>query len=235
MEVGFIGVGAMGRGMVARLLSAGHQVRVWNRSTEPLKEVTQLGARPAASPDEIFAADIAITMLADDEAVRAAILDRGLIRARTKELIHIVMSTLSVSFARELEREHLNAGIVYIAAPVMGRPDAAASGKLNILAAGDPVMLGRVRPLLEAMGQRVWFLGAEPHQANVVKLAINFMLAAAIEALSEAASLAERYEINPANLIELATGTLFACPAYITYGGLIVDREFKPGFRLNSA
>ncbi len=147
----------MGRGMVARLLSAGHQVRVWNRSTEPLKEVTQLGARPAASPDEIFAADIAITMLADDEAVRAAILDRGLIRARTKELIHIVMSTLSVSFARELEREHLNAGIVYIAAPVMGRPDAAASGKLNILAAGDPVMLGRVRPLLEAMGQRVRF------------------------------------------------------------------------------
>ena len=114
----------------------------------------------------------------------------------------------------------------------MGRPDAAASGKLNILAACDPVMLVGVRPLLEAMGQRVWFLGAEPHQANVVKLAINFMLAAAIEALSEAASLAERYEINPANLIELATGTLFACPAYITYGGLIVDREFKPGFRL---
>ena len=114
----------------------------------------------------------------------------------------------------------------------MGRPDAAAAGKLNILAAGEAAAVERVRPLLDAMGQRIWLLGVQPRQANVVKLAMNFLLASAIEALSEAASLAESYEINPAKLMEVATGTLFAAPAYATYGKLIVEREFKPGFRL---
>jgi 3-hydroxyisobutyrate dehydrogenase-like beta-hydroxyacid dehydrogenase len=86
-------------------------------------------------------------------------------------LVHIVMSTLSVAFARELEQVHAKAGIAYIAAPVMGRPDVAAAGKLNILAAGDPAAIERARPLFDVIGQRTWLLGVEPHQANVAKLA----------------------------------------------------------------
>lgn len=232
MKVGFLGLGAMGRRMAARLVDAGHEVHVWNRSPEPLQALVQQGAHSAESPDDVFGADVVITMLADDDAVRATILDRGLLRVTNKKLVHVIMSTLSVSFASELERAHAEAGIAYVAAPVMGRPDAAAAGKLNILAAGEAAAVERVRPLLDAMGQRIWLLGVQPRQANVVKLAMNFLLASAIEALPEAASLAESYEINPAKLMEVATGTLFAAPAYATYGKLIVEREFKPGFRL---
>jgi 3-hydroxyisobutyrate dehydrogenase-like beta-hydroxyacid dehydrogenase len=232
MKVGFLGLGAMGRRMAARLVDAGHEVHVWNRSPEPLQALVQQGAHSAESPDDVFGADVVITMLADDDAVRATILDRGLLRVTNKKLVHVIMSTLSVSLVSELERAHAEAGIAYVAAPVMGRPDAAAAGKLNILAAGEAAAVERVRPLLDAMGQRIWLLGVQPRQANVVKLAMNFLLASAIEALSEAASLAESYEINPAKLMEVATGTLFAAPAYATYGKLIVEREFKPGFRL---
>jgi len=232
MNVGFIGLGAMGRGMATRLIDAGHDMHVWNRSPEPCEELARRGGRREESPGGAFIGDAVITMLADDDAVRATILSGDLLHTANKKLVHIVMSTVSVACARELERAHADAGIAYISAPVMGRPDAAAAGKLNILAAGDPAAIERVRPLLDAIGQRTWLLGAEPHQANVAKLAMNFLLASAIEAMAEATTLAERYEIEPAKLIEVVTGTLFAAPAYATYGKLIVEGEFKPGFKL---
>jgi 3-hydroxyisobutyrate dehydrogenase-like beta-hydroxyacid dehydrogenase len=194
--------------------------------------VVRRGAHREESPGGAFTGDAVITMLADDDAVRAAIISRDVLRTAPKDLVHIIMSTLSVAFARELEQVHAEAGIAYIAAPVMGRPDVAAAGKLNILAAGDPAAIERARPLFDAIGQRTWLLGVEPHQANVAKLAINFLLASAIEAMAEAAALAERYEIDPAKLMEVITGTLFAAPAYATYGKLIIEGEFKPGFKL---
>lgn len=232
MKVGFIGLGAMGRGMAARLIDAGHDVHIWNRSPEPCEELMRRGAHRAESPAGAFLGDAVVTMLADDDAVRAIILNRQVLRAANKKLIHIIMSTVSVAFAGELERAHADAGIAYIAAPVMGRPDVAAAGKLNILAAGAPADIERARPLFDIIGQRTWLLGTEPRQANVAKLAMNFLLASAIEAMSEATTLAERYEIDPAKLMEVITGTLFAAPAYSTYGKLIIQGEFKPGFKL---
>jgi len=218
--------------MASRLIDAGHEVHVWNRSPGPCEELVRRGGHREESPGGAFIGDAVITMLADDDAVRAAILSRDVLRTASERLVHIVMSTLSVAFARELEQAHADTGITYIAAPVMGRPDVAAAGKLNVLAAGDPAAIERVRPLLDAMAQRTWLLGVEPHQANVAKLAVNFLLASAIEAMAEAATLAERYEIDPAKLMEVITGTLFAAPAYATYSKLIVQGEFKPGFRL---
>jgi 3-hydroxyisobutyrate dehydrogenase-like beta-hydroxyacid dehydrogenase len=232
MKVGFIGLGAMGRGMARRLVEAGHEVHVWNRSPAPCEELARDGAHLGSSPAAVFMGDAVITMLADDDAVRATIFADDMMRNPTQKPIHIVMSTLSVSFARELEEAHRDAGISYIAAPVMGRPDVAAAGKLNILAAGDPATIDLVKPLFDVMGQKTWQLGKEPHQANVAKLAMNFLLGAAIEAMSEAAALVERYDIEPPTLLEIATGTLFAAPAYNTYGKLIAERQFKPGFRL---
>jgi 3-hydroxyisobutyrate dehydrogenase-like beta-hydroxyacid dehydrogenase len=232
MRLGFIGLGAMGRAMATRLIDAGHEVHVWNRSPGPCEELVQRGGRRLESPEGAFIGDAVVTMLADDDAVRAVILNGGVLRTANKKLVHVVMSTLSIALARELEQAHANAGIAYIAAPVMGRPEAATAGKLNVLAAGDHAAIERVRPLLDAIGQRTWLLGAEPHQANVAKLAMNFLLASAIEAMAEAATLAERYEINPSKLMEVITGTLFAAPAYATYGRLITQGEFKPGFKL---
>ena len=231
MRVGFIGLGAMGRGMATRLIEAGHEVHVWNRSPEPAEELARRGAHRLESPQGAFVGDAAVTMLADDDAVRAAILGSDALRTANKKLVHIVMSTVSVAFARELEKAHAGAGIAYVSAPVMGRPEAAAAGKLNVLAAGDAASIARVQPLFDAIGQKTWRLGTEPHQANVAKLAMNFMLASAIEAMAEAPRWRSATRSTP-QLTEVMTGTLFAAPAYAIYGKLIVEGEFKPGFKL---
>jgi 3-hydroxyisobutyrate dehydrogenase-like beta-hydroxyacid dehydrogenase len=232
MRVGFIGLGAMGHGMAGRLIEAGHDVQVWNRSPQPSEELARRGARHAKDLEDAFNGDAVVTMLADDDAVRATILSRNLLRTANKTLVHVVMSTISVAFARELEQAHADAGIAYVSAPVMGRPEVAAAGKLNILAAGDSSAIERARPLFDAMGQKTWLLGSEPHQANVAKVAMNFLLGSAIEAMAEATTLAAQYEVEPAKLMEVITGTLFAAPAYAIYGKLIVEGQFKPGFKL---
>ncbi len=232
MKVGFIGLGAMGRGMVRRLIQAGHEVHVWNRSAAPYEDLARHGAQRANNPAAAFIGEAVITMLADDDAIRATILAGDILRDAKEKPVHIVMSTISVSFARELERAHIDAGIAYVSAPVMGRPDAAAAGKLNVLVAGETAAIERVQPLFDVMGQKTWRLGKEPHQANVAKLAMNFLLGSAIEAMAEAAALVERYDVEPARLLEVVTGTLFGAPAYETYGKLIAERQFKPGFRL---
>ena len=207
-------------------------MHVWNCSPRPVEELAQRGAHRLENPQGAFAGDAAVTMLADDDAVRAAILGSDALRAANKKLVHIVMSTVSVAFARELEKVHADAGIAYVSAPVMGRPEVATAGKLNILAAGDAASIERVQPLFDVIGQKTWPLGAEPHQANVAKLAMNFLLASAIEATAEATTLVERYKVDPAKLTEVMTATLFAAPAYAIYSKLIVEGEFKPGFKL---
>jgi 3-hydroxyisobutyrate dehydrogenase-like beta-hydroxyacid dehydrogenase len=229
MRVGFIGLGAMGSGMAARLIEAKHEVLVWNRSSGPADDLVKHGARRVDNPQDAFAGDAVITMLADDDAVRGVILTPGILqRVANKKLVHVVASTVSVSFARELEKAHADAGLAYVAAPVMGRPDVAAAGKLNIIVAGDAAAIDRVKPLFEVIGQKVWPMGVEPHKANVAKISMNFLLASAIEAMSEATTLAERYGVDPAKLIELVTGTLFSAPAYATYGALILKGDFLP-------
>lgn len=229
MKVGFVGLGSMGRGMATRLLDAGHELSVWNRSPGPAEPLVQRGAHRLDKPEAAFSGDAVLTMLADDDAVRAVVLANDLLkRAPNKKLVHVVMSTVSVAFARELERAHAEAGLAYVAAPVLGRPDVAAAGKLNVVAAGAADAIERVSPLLDVIGQKTWVLGAEPHKANVAKLSMNFLIGAAIEAMAEAVTLAERYEVEPAKLMELITGTLFSAPVYATYGALILKGEFLP-------
>jgi 3-hydroxyisobutyrate dehydrogenase-like beta-hydroxyacid dehydrogenase len=143
------------------------------------------------------------------------------------------MATVSVALAEELTEEHRRRGLHYVAAPVFGRPEAAAARQLHIVAAGDPDALDRTQPLLDAMGQRTWRLGAEPKQASAAKLAGNFLIAAAIESMGEAVVMAERYGVRPAALLEILGNTLFAAPVYRNYGALIAERRYEPaGFRL---
>jgi 3-hydroxyisobutyrate dehydrogenase-like beta-hydroxyacid dehydrogenase len=229
MKVGFIGLGSMGSAMAIRLIDAGHEVFVWNRSSGPAEAMVRRGAHRLDNPEGAFSSDAVLTMLADDDAVRAVLLaSDALKRAPNKKLVHVVMSTVSVAYARELERAHAAAGLAYVAAPVLGRPDVAAAGKLNVLAAGAADAIERVKPLLDVIGQKTWVLGAEPHKANVAKLSMNFLIGAAIEAMAEAVTLAERYEVEPGKLMALLTGTLFSAPVYATYGGLILKGEFMP-------
>jgi 3-hydroxyisobutyrate dehydrogenase-like beta-hydroxyacid dehydrogenase len=232
MDVGFIGLGAMGSGMAEELVKAGHKVRVWNRSRGPAEKLAKQGAIAVERPQDAFQGDAAITMLADDDAVAGVLLEHGVLEQARRDLVHVVMATISVAFAQRLEKIHAELGLAYVAAPVMGRPDVASAGELNILAAGDAAHIRRVQPLLDAMGKATWIIGAEPHLANVAKLAANFMLASAIETMAESIALAKRHGVDPKKLIEIFTSTLFAAPAYKIYGPAILDGGFKPGFKL---
>ena len=231
LSVGFAGLGSMGRGMAANLVAAGHRVRVWNRSPGPVRELEARGATAAAGPAEVFAADVVVSMLADDEAVEA-LLDPAVL-AGARAGVHVNMATVSVALAERATALHAEHGIGYVAAPVLGRPEVAAAGELNILAAGDAALLERVGPLLEAMGRRVWHFGDRPVQANTAKISANFLLACAIESLAEACSLAEANGVRPTDLVEMLTGTLFPGPVYSGYGAMVAERRYEPvGFRL---
>jgi len=232
MEVGFIGLGAMGRAMAGRLVAAGHRVRVWNRSRAAVDELVRVGAEAASEARAAFGG-VVISMLGDDGAVRETVLDPGLPASAPAGTVHVNMATISVGLAASLAAEHRRHGVGYVSAPVFGRPEAAAAAKLAIVAAGDPAAIDRVQPLLDAMGQRTWRVGREPVQANAVKVAGNFLIASAIESMAEAAVLVERHGVPPGDLLDVMTSTLFAAPVYHNYGALIVNRRYEPAaFRL---
>jgi 3-hydroxyisobutyrate dehydrogenase-like beta-hydroxyacid dehydrogenase len=228
MKVGVIGLGAMGSGLAESLLRAGHEVVVWNRSKPPLELLRATGADAADTPAEVFAADAVVTMLANDEAVREVILDGGLLKCANGGTVHVMSATISVALAKELEKVHARERVALVCAPVLGRPDVAAKGELNVLAAGNRAALATVQPVLDAIGRKTWTFGEQPHKANVAKLSANFMIAATIELLAEVFAFTEKSGLNPKVFFEMATNTLFAAPVFRTYGGLILERNFEP-------
>jgi len=228
MQVGFIGLGAMGKGMAANLVDAGHEVVVWNRSPEPCELLRERGAKVADSADEAARCGVVMSMLSDDAAVREVILDGGVLDALPKDGVHLNHATISVRLANELAEAHRERGVHYLAAPVFGRPDMAAAGKLNVVCAGDAGAITRVQPLLDAVGQRTWPLGADPVRASVAKIAGNFMLASAIESMAEASTLVRAHGIEAGDFLAVMTQTLFAAPAYQGYGKLIAESRFEP-------
>ena len=235
MKVGFIGLGSMGLPMATNILNAGHELVVYNRTRNRAKEPSRLGARVAASPGEAAAGvAVLVTMLADDVAVEGVVFGGdGALAALGRGAVHLGMSTISPALSRRLAAEHGAHGQGYVAAPVFGRPDVARSAKLWIVAAGTPEAIQRSRPVLETMGQGVEIVGDDPPAANVVKIAGNFLLAAAIEAMGEAFALVRKYQLDPARFLEIVNGRLLRSPVYENYGGLIAAARYEPaGFKL---
>jgi len=236
MDIGFIGLGKMGKAIAARLVQAGHRVRVWNRSPGPVQELSAAGAEAASQPADTARADVLMTMLADDAATRSVLLDQGVLDAAAPGLIHISLATISVALARELAEHHRRREIAYVSAPVFGRPEVAAEGKLNIVAAGESAAIARAQPALAAIGQKVWPVGDRPECANAVKIAGNFMIASAIEAMGEAAALVRAHNIGSREFLEIMTGTLFSAPVYKGYGAIIAAERYQPaGFEVTLA
>ncbi len=230
MKVGFIGLGQMGAAMAANLAKAGHQVRVWNRSRSKAEPLAKEGASIAANVREACeGADAVFTMLADDAAARGVVFEKGgVLEALPKGAAHISSSTISVALAEEFAAAHARAGQTYVSAPVFGRPEAAAAAKLFVVAAGAPKAVEAVRPLLDAIGQRTFFVSEDPKAANIVKLSGNFLIACVIELLGEAMALVGKAGVDPKDYLEILTSTLFTAPVYKTYGGLIAERKFEP-------
>ena len=191
------------------------------------------GPKVVKTADRAAQGDVLFSMLANDQAVRSVFIDGGLLDGMDKGTVHVNHATISVALAREMAEEHARRGLDYVAAPVFGRPDVAAAGKLNILVAGKPNVIDRVRPLLEAMGGRIWPLGEAPERANVVKIAGNFMIGAAIESMAEASALTRAHGVSAADFLDVMTNSLFATPAYQGYAKLIAESRYTPaGFAL---
>jgi 3-hydroxyisobutyrate dehydrogenase-like beta-hydroxyacid dehydrogenase len=229
MKVGFIGLGRMGIGIAGNLLKAGHQVTVYNRTPAKAKELIAQGAKAAASVSEACRGDVVFTMLADDEAVDSVVQGRdGIIEHLSQGAIHISSSTISVALSERLSEDHARAGQRFVAAPVFGRPEAAAAGRLFIVAAGESAAIAAVMPLFEAIGQKTFVVSDSPQTANLVKLSGNFLLASVIEALGEALALVGKGGVDARRYLELLTSTLFDVPVYKTYGKLIIDASFEP-------
>jgi 3-hydroxyisobutyrate dehydrogenase-like beta-hydroxyacid dehydrogenase len=235
MRVGFVGIGNMGTVMARNLIKTGHTLSVYNRTRGRGEELQSLGATVARTPGEAATeAEALITMVANDAAVEDVIFGPGnVIESLPAGAIHISMSTMGVALSHRLVRAHREKQQHYIAAPVFGRPDAAAAAKIFIVAAGPAEQIARCQCLFDAMGQKTFVVGADAPAANLVKVTGNFLITAAIESLAEAFALIRKSGVDSQKFFEVLTGSLFAAPVYRTYGAMIAADNFEPvGFRM---
>lgn len=235
MKIGFIGLGNMGSGIARNLINAGNDLTVYNRTRSRAEPFVSLGAKIAETPGEA-AADVAvlITMLADDSAVEATIFAPGnAIETLPAGAVHISMSTISVALSRHLAKAHSERQQHYVAAPVFGRPDAAAAAKLFVVAGGPPEQIEHCQSLFDVIGQKTFSAGDEAHAANVIKLAGNFLITTVIESLAEAFAFGRKFGVDPHAFLDILTDSLFSAPIYRTYGSLVASDKFEPpGFKL---
>jgi 3-hydroxyisobutyrate dehydrogenase-like beta-hydroxyacid dehydrogenase len=227
--VGFIGLGGMGLPMATNLLKAGFGLRVYNRTADKARPLLEQGAMLARSPAEAAApGGIVVTMVFDDRALEEVTVGPGGLLDRLGDGVHVSMSTIAPRTARRLADLHRERGGRYVASPVFGKPEVAARAKLWAVTSGDAAARARVRPLQEAMSQRVHDFGEDPGAANAIKLAGNFLLGAAIEAMAEAFTLAQKHGVPRQQTCAFFTQTLFDCFVYHAYGELVASEHYQP-------
>jgi 3-hydroxyisobutyrate dehydrogenase-like beta-hydroxyacid dehydrogenase len=228
MKVGFIGLGRMGAGMAGRVQSAGYALTVFDALAAQTAPLAAGGARVATSiADLCQERDVVVSMLVEDATILSvATGPEGLVDSLTPGAIHLVMGTHGVGTIRVLEARHAEAGQVLVAAPVLGRPDLAAAGQLGIVVGGPIDAATRVRPLLDAMGRRLFEAGPKPESATAIKLANNAVLGCAMIAMAEGFSLVRRYDVDPQVFQDVMTEGLFSAPAYKVYGQKMVDESY---------
>jgi 3-hydroxyisobutyrate dehydrogenase-like beta-hydroxyacid dehydrogenase len=237
-EIGFVGLGHMGTAMAVNLAAAGRRVIAYVRRPDRIGELAALGLRPTTDIGDLLDCELVISMLPDDVAVREVVFGRsdddldGLAAGLMPGAIHLSMSTISTAAASLLASEHARHGQAYVAAPVFGNPDAAKARQLFIVAAGASANVERCRPILDALGQRTFVIGADPQDANLVKLLGNMMSATALEMLGEVVAVIRKRGLDPRPFIELMTSTMFGGRAHRIYGDKIASQDYAAGFVL---
>jgi len=234
LKIGFLGLGKMGSLMARRLIAAGQDVTVWNRTRPATEALVADGAAIAGTPAEAARGkDAVVSMLFDDAANEAVLLgsndEGGAIAAMDWGALHIACSTISVALSERLAREHASRGQEYVAAPVFGRPNVAAEGRLWIAVAGTDAAIARARPVLEPLCRGISIAGSRPSQAHAVKLAGNFLITMMIQSLSEAVVFARASGIDPAAMLEIVNSALFQSPFYAAYGKGMLEPPPQPG------
>ena len=228
MNVGFIGLGRMGRGMAQRVLGGGHDLVVFDVVAAAAAELASAGAKVGGSVADVCQGrEVVITMLVEDAAVLDVALRPGGMRdALPTGAIHMAMGTYGVATIRALEEAHAAAGQVLVAAPVLGRPDLAAAGQLGVVPGGPPEAVARCQPLLEVIGKRIFHAGPRPECATAIKLANNAVLGCAMVAMAEGFALVRKYGVTPQVFQDVMVEGLFAATAYKVYGQKMVDESY---------
>ncbi len=233
MRLGYLGIGLMGEPMVENLLADGHQVTVWNRSPGKTANLIAKGAEVASSAAEAAASGVILSCLADDTALDAVFADGSVLRALGKGGVHVSISTISGNCATRLAAVHSAAGVDYVASPIIGRPDAVRARVPSFLTAGNAAAKERVKPVLEKLSRRIFDFGTTPSAANVAKINFNFLIASAIEALSESFAVVEKHGLDAKDFYELVIGTAFGCRVYEGYGRQLSEHGWhEVGFKL---
>jgi 3-hydroxyisobutyrate dehydrogenase-like beta-hydroxyacid dehydrogenase len=226
-ELSFVGLGTMGSAMARRLLDAGHTVHVWNRTSAAADELVTAGAIRAESIEEALATGLVFSILAHDDAVGDTFTARALATAPAGT-IHVNHATVSIAAADRFAALHADAGVHYVAAPVLGRATVAASGQLNIVAAGAPEAIDRVQPFLDILGKRTWVVGDQPSKASLVKIGVNYNLLHTLQALAESVALMEQGDVDATTFVDILTDAAYTGTAYTGYGKLIASRTYSP-------
>ena len=231
MRIGFLGLGKMGAAMAQRLMGAGHELAVWNRTEGRTEPLAREGAIVAGTPAEAeLGADAVVTMLFDDHAHEEVLFgSNGLMDALTPSTLHISCSTISVALSERLTREHAKRGVPFVAAPVFGRPNVAEAGKLWIVVGGSEENVERARPILEPLSRGISVVGREPRQAHALKLGGNFLISTMIQSLGEAFVFAESQGIEPGVFLEAVNSALFQSPFYAAYGNVMLHPPEQAG------
>lgn len=231
MKIGFLGLGSMGLPMAHRLIAAGHELAVWNRTEGRVEPLVREGAIAAGTPAEAeLGTDAVLTMLFDDAAYEEVVFGaNGLMDALEPGSLHISSSTISAAMSERLTTEHARRGHQLVAAPVFGRPSVAEAGKLWIVMAGEDAALARARPILEPLSRGITVVGSQPRQAHALKLGGNFLISAMIHSLGEAFVYAEAQGIAPDVFLEAVNSALFQSPFYAAYGRVMQNPPEHPG------
>src|SRR5271154_3124261 len=234
MKIAFLGLGHMGSPVAKLLLNGGHEMTVWNRTPQKARALATGGAVVAVSPaDAVKTAEVVITMLNDDATVERLVFGSetggGILKTFAPGAIHVSLSTISIRLSQRLTAEHAQSGSEFVAAPVFGRPNVAAEGKLWIALAGKDAAVSRVKPLLEEISRGITVVSEEPWRAHALKIGGNFLITAMIESLSEAMVFAEAQGIDPALFLETVNTALFRSPFYEAYGKVMLNPPEQPG------
>jgi len=228
MKVGFIGTGRMGQAMVRRMLEAKHEVGVYNRTAEKAKPLADAGAKILPSiADAARFGDVVYTMLADDTALEDVVFQNGLLASLPKGGIHVCAGTHGIPVIRKLKAAHAEKGQILVAAPMMGRPELVSSGTAGVFASGPADALAKCKPLFEAIARKTFEGGTDPEAATAMKIANNFVLGCAMEAMGEGFALTRKYGVDTAVFYDVMTDGLFNCSAYKVYGKIMVDESYS--------
>ena len=224
MNVGFVGLGAMGQVIVPRLIAAGHSVTGWNRSRERAEPLLKLGMRSAASPAAVAAAsEVTFSIVTDGAAVKAVALgENGVLSGMRPGGIYVDMGTIAPDVTREVAAAFAVRGFAMLDAPLSGSPVTVEQGNASLMIGGDKLAFERVEPILRAIGPKVTYIGASG-QAATMKLAVNLLLMVEVIAFGEAVALAEKGGVAREIALDAVLKSVTAAPVLGYRGPFILE------------